>query len=319
MRALAALLALVSPMVLGQEDATLPPPQLVEDSIPRIETRAHVPDLVMQSFNDEVVSGSNNASIVYGPDPLFGLDCLFGRKMWCKGEQVCLDPVGLLECVVDALTPIKLDDIAKNMAKAVKDFSNDPIGTIIEFADKEVNDAVNDVVNCYTGLAKTQPTCKQMGTFQSCVNTGINVLSVAVPAANGISAARLAKANKGLKGIKKVAANTVAQCAAGCPGKVCSLPEGTRTYTPPAGCTCRQLSFQLDGHSGVTPAVCADSILTTDTAVKVQFKYVGCYVGVGGASDGYEGCDAAVSSSVFTNGGMFVRCKDQNGNDGSTA
>lgn len=113
-----------------------------------------------------------------------------------------------------------------------------------------------------------------------------------------------------------MADSTITQCALGCPGKVCSPPEGTRTYTPPAGCVCRQLEFELDGHSGTTPAVCSESILTTDAAVKVQFKYVGCYVGIDGNSGGYAGCGAAVASSVFSNGGMFVRCNDQYGEVG---
>ncbi|GMF19092.1 unnamed protein product [Phytophthora lilii] len=289
--------------------------QLVENPH---QSESYVPDFSMSSY-DDILSGSSNMSIIYNPDPLFGLGCLFGKKMWCKGERVCLDPIGLLECAVDAISPIKLDDIAHNMAKAVKDFANDPISTIIDFAEDTLNDAVHDVVNCYTGLAKKQPSCKQMATFQSCINTGINVLSVAVPAAKSLTAARLTKVNKGLKRIKKVADSTAAQCAAGCPGKVCSPPEGTRTYTAPAGCSCRQLKFQLDSHSGVTPAVCSDSIMTTDGAVKVQFKFTGCYVGVGGPSDGYEGCDAAVASSVFQSGGMFVRCKDQYGEEGKTS
>jgi hypothetical protein len=229
---------------------------------------------------------------------------------------VCLDPVGLLDCAGNAISPINLDDIAWNMAKAVENFSSDPISTIIDFAEKDLNDAVHDVVNCYTVLAKTQPTCKQMGIFQSCINTQLDVLSVAVPAATSLSALRLAKAKRGLFRIKRVVESTRMQCAFGCPTKVCSIPEGTRTFTTPAGCTCRQLDFQLDGHTGVTPAVCSTSILTTDAAVKVQFTSVGCYVGVGNF-DGYEGCDAAVSSSVF-NHGLFVRCVDQNWDEGTT-
>ncbi|KAG6598057.1 uncharacterized protein IUM83_09423 [Phytophthora cinnamomi] len=282
-------------------------PQLQLDETPDF------PQLYVPDFDTQGIPVATNSDLVFKPDALFGLGCLFGKKMWCKGEQVCLDPVGLLQCAVDVISPIKLDDIVSNMEQAVKDFANDPISTIIDFAEDSLNNAVHDVVNCYTGLAKKQPTCQEMSTFQSCINAGLDVLSVTIPEAKGLTLARMNKVKKGLTRIQKVADSTVTQCALGCPGKVCSLPVGTRTYAPPAGCLCRQLEFQLDGHSGTTPAVCAESIFTTDGAVEIQFKYVGCYVGIDGSSGGYENCEAAVASSVFSNGGMFVRCKDQYG------
>ncbi|KAG7393402.1 hypothetical protein PHYPSEUDO_009606 [Phytophthora pseudosyringae] len=298
--------------------------QFVEDPQQRIQQTGvfYVRDRFRPSR--DIVS-STYIPAPYNPDALFKTGCVTGHKIWCNNEEVCLSPFGVFECAVDAISPIKLDEISDSMAQAVKDFANDPISTVIDFANETINDAVNDMVNCYTGIAKKkQPSCAQLSTFQACVNTGINVLSVAVPvakeAAVGIKAiSRVKKLTKGIEKMKKVADSTITQCVAGCPGKVCSLPEGTRTFSPPAGCSCRKLAFELNTHAGVTPAFCSEDMLTTDGAVKVQFKYVGCYVGVGGSSDGYEGCEAAVSSNVFTNGGMFVRCTDQNGDEGVTA
>nr|KAE8931468.1 hypothetical protein PF009_g18472 [Phytophthora fragariae] len=267
-------------------------PQLQLDETPYYP-QVYVPDFATQDV--PVVTNNDSA---YGPDALFGLGCLFGKKMWCKGERVCLDPIGLLECAVDIISPIKLDDIAHNMEKAVKDFANDPISTIIDLAEDTISDAIHDVMNCYTGLAKKQPTCKQMSTFQSCINVGLDVLSVAVPAAKGVSLVRLNKLKKGVTRVQKVADSTITQCALGCPGKLCSPPEGTRTYSPPAGCSCRQLEFQLDGHSGTTPAVCSESILTTDGAVKVQFNHNYLMVVAYDEDDEDENQCATVASAI---------------------
>lgn len=163
-------------------------PELQYEEIPDYR-QVYVPDFDTQ----DVPAATSN-----GTEELFGLGCLFGKKMWCKGERVCLDPIGLLECAVDVISPIKLDDIVSNMEKAVKDFANDPISTIIDFAEESINDAIHDVMNCYTGLAKKQPTCKQMSTFQSCINAGLDVLSVVTPAAKGVTLARVNKFKKGV-------------------------------------------------------------------------------------------------------------------------
>ncbi|RLN89487.1 hypothetical protein BBJ28_00014241 [Nothophytophthora sp. Chile5] len=177
-----------------------------------------------------------------------------------------------------------------------------------------INSAVNDLITCYEGLSGQAPSCSGLNTLKACVNTALNAVSGAKAASSAVTAANLKRLDSGLDKLDKALSLTTDMCKMGCEGGVCGTSDGTGaetlTYSVPTGRACREMHLAVHGDTGITPMDCAQNLYSG--GLKVEFTYVGCYVGATDDPASYSGCAPAYESRVFDNA-MFVRCLDQFG------
>jgi hypothetical protein len=242
-------------------------------------------------------------------------NCWWGT-ITCPSGEVCNNPVNYVGCALDVVSPIKLDDIAGAMADVVNDFTDDPVGFVVDLGVDMINQKVTDLMDCYKGLSGQAPRCSELHTLEACVNTAMTAVSAAKAASSSaMTAANLKKLNSGLGKVDKVLSRTTDMCKFGCKGGVCADADGnvaeSRIYDVPAGCVCRDLEVtNEDGSTDITPTECGRNFYTQTG--KVEFTYMGCYVGVSYDLESYRDCTPAYASRVIENA-MFVRCVDQFG------
>ncbi|GMF13289.1 unnamed protein product [Phytophthora lilii] len=246
-------------------------------------------------------------------------DCWWGTITCPNGEELCNNPINYVGCSLDVLTPIVMDFIAEGMGEVLEDFSeftNDPVGFTVDFGVDLINEKVNDLVECYKGVSGQSPRCSELNSLKTCVSTAANALSVARTASvTKLTVKALERLDSGLGKVDKVISMTDAQCKLGCEGGVCGDSDGnaavTRVYSVPDGCECRDMEVtNEDGSTDITPTECGRNFITKTS--KIDFSYMGCYVGITSSPETYSECPSAYESNVIGNA-MFVRCVDQFG------
>lgn len=170
------------------------------------------------------------------------------------------------------------------------------------------------------------------------MSLSLDALDGASRVVKGLEAVKKSKVVKAIDNVHKLIPEADNMCKLGCKSSMCAADansEVTLTYNIPSGCQCRYMEVKnLDGLSPsifslmpgvlstsaastitITPTKCAMNAAMVNSQTgqvdsRVEFSYMGCYVGRTDDSSTYNTCKVAYKSLVVGNA-IFARCQDQ--------
>ncbi|EQC26037.1 hypothetical protein SDRG_16103 [Saprolegnia diclina VS20] len=268
--------------------------------------------LAEKTSNSSLPVGTNPAP--YSAQRSLATGCFFGSFTCPNGATACIDPIEFAGCAFDTVTPLSIDGIAPDFFGLMKDFTDGTSNFIVDFADQMLNDAIQDLIECGNFLSGNRPTCSTLASLRSFQGQ---------VGAKGLTATDVRRIENGLAKAKDVASGVTQECKTGCTQGECS--GDALTYTEPTGCTCQSLMLNTSDPQlfTVTAPECAinaglflaNAKGALELTMKIQFSYMGCFVGTKDAPSEWRRCTNAYAYDDLP-GAMFVRCVDQSNREG---
>lgn len=99
----------------------------------------------------------------------------FGQFMCNDGRTRCLNPASLMRSTLDALSPIKIETIVKNMVKQLLAVSTNVVEFAVDLGEDTINGFFNDTRYCCKGLTGKVTTCNELHMVKACLSTALGI------------------------------------------------------------------------------------------------------------------------------------------------